>query len=614
MASLSTSSPRDSRIMRAGPIPAPGPESGGGSRPPVWVVSYPESQSYLRMWDLQRRLREHRIAGRIPDLLLLLEHDPVVTLGRNGRKENLLLSRRQFHERGVEVVETDRGGDVTCHAPGQLVGYWIFDLRSLCLDVRRFVREIEETLIRTLGGFGIEGGRREGATGVWVRTHPSTYAKIAAMGLHLSRWVSSHGFALNFSTDLEPFKWIVPCGIRDCRITTMEQLLGRPISRDELERMLLPEMESVFGLESHRLDPHELADIVGMLDRGVPSQGAGPSGASGPGESGPGKSGPDRSGSGVHAAGGGGDSSRRTRRPDWLRVRLPQREEFGHTRRIVKRHRLHTVCESAGCPNICECWSAGTATFMILGNVCTRGCGFCGVQGGCPGPADPDEPGRVASAVAEMGLAYAVLTSVTRDDLPDGGAALWAATIRAVRECSYGTCVEVLVPDFTGDPAALDQVIAAGPDVLGHNVETVPRLYPSARPQADYRRSLELLRRAGECGAVTKSSLMLGLGEEEAEVFSVMDDLRAAGCELLALGQYLQPTRDNLSVDRFVPPEEFNRLADAGRARGFLHVESGPLVRSSYHADAAARSADRHRGRVGKASRAGEIAAERFFG
>ncbi len=547
-------------------------------RPPVWVVSYPQSQPYRQMWDLQRRLREHRLAGRIPDLLLLLEHDPVVTLGRNGRMENLLLPPGRLSERGVEVVRTDRGGDATYHGPGQLVGYWVFDLRSLHKDVHRFVAEIEETLIRTLGRFGIEGGRRQGATGVWVRTHPSVEAKIAAMGLHLSRWVSSHGFALNRSTDLEPFKWIVPCGLRDCSLTTMELLLGRSVSRDELERILLPEVEKLFGREPHRLDPHELADIVSMLDRGGASPGAGLSGASS---------------SGVRIAGGGEDVSLRTRRPEWLRVRLPRSGEFGRTRRIVKRHRLHTVCESASCPNIGECWSAGTATFMILGDVCTRGCGFCGVHGGCPGPVDPEEPDRVASAVSEMGLTYAVLTSVTRDDLPDGGAALWAGTIRAIRRSSPDTRVEVLVPDFLGDSAALDQVLAASPDVLGHNVETVPRLYPIARPQADYRRSLELLRRAGERGAVTKSSLMLGLGESEAEVLSVMDDLRVAGCDLLALGQYLQPTRDNLPVDRFVPPEEFDRLAVAGRARGFLHVESGPLVRSSYHADEAAEIAGR---------------------
>jgi lipoyl synthase len=268
-------------------------------------------------------------------------------------------------------------------------------------------------------------------------------------------------------------------------------------------------------------------------------------------------------------------------------VRLPQGGAFAVTRGIVKRHRLHTVCESANCPNVGECWSAGTATFMILGNVCTRSCRFCAVATGRPGTVDPGEAERVAEAVAQMRLVHAVITSVDRDELPDGGASIWAATIEAIRRLAPKTRIEVLIPDFRGDTATLDLVLAARPDILGHNVETVPRLYRAVRPQAKYPWSLEVLRHAKGRGFVTKSSLMLGLGETLEEVEEVLRDLRGVGCDILTLGQYLQPTRENASVVRYVPPEEFDRLGEYGRSLGFLHVESGPLVRSSYHAERA---------------------------
>jgi len=277
------------------------------------------------------------------------------------------------------------------------------------------------------------------------------------------------------------------------------------------------------------------------------------------------------------------------RRPDWLRVRLPQGEQFAATRGIVSGHRLHTVCESANCPNVGECWSAGTATFMILGNVCTRSCGFCAVLTGRPPGLDPEEPERVAGAIARMGLRHAVITSVDRDDLPDGGAAAWAETIRAVRRAAPETKVEVLVGDFKGCEEDLATVLSARPDILAHNLETVPRLHRIVRPQARYERSLEVLARAKTRGFVTKSSLMLGLGETEEEVIAVLRDLRAVDCDIATFGQYLQPTRDHLPVERFWTPEEFARIAQQAEAMGFWHVESGPLVRSSYHAERAGR-------------------------
>lgn len=272
------------------------------------------------------------------------------------------------------------------------------------------------------------------------------------------------------------------------------------------------------------------------------------------------------------------------RRPEWLRVRIPSGGQYLRLKELMERHRLHTVCEEARCPNMGECWSAGTATFMILGDVCTRSCGFCAVKTGRPGALDRDEPGRVAEAVRIMDVRHAVITSVNRDELEDGGASVFAETIRASRQARPGITIEVLIPDFCGNAAALHTVIDARPDVLNHNIETIPRLYPTVRPQAKYARSLELLDRAKRADMVTKSGLMLGLGESSEEVLEVLSDLRAVSVDIVTLGQYLQPTKDHLPVDRYVHPDEFAMLREKGISMGFRHVESGPLVRSSYHA------------------------------
>jgi len=285
----------------------------------------------------------------------------------------------------------------------------------------------------------------------------------------------------------------------------------------------------------------------------------------------------------------------RLARPEWLKVRLTTTGAFEEVNAMIRRLRLVTVCEEARCPNIHECWAREkTATFMLLGDVCTRHCGFCAVGKGQPGAVDPDEPGRVAEAVAELGLAHAVVTSVNRDDLADGGASHFAETIRAIRRRSPGCAVEVLIPDFCGDERALATVLQAAPDVLNHNIETVPRLYRRVRPDAIYARSLALLSQADafrtRAGSAmrTKSGIMAGLGESSAEIVSTLADLRAHGCDIATIGQYLQPYDKRLPVEKYYTPEEFDALGEEGRRLGFLHVESGPLVRSSYHARHAA--------------------------
>jgi len=279
------------------------------------------------------------------------------------------------------------------------------------------------------------------------------------------------------------------------------------------------------------------------------------------------------------------DTPERGAKPPWLRVTVGQNDTFAATRTRLRAYGLHTVCEEAACPNLGRCWRHGRATVMLLGDRCTRGCRFCNVDKRAVLPPDPDEPQRVAQALRETGLKEVVLTSVTRDDLPDGGAAHWARTVEALHAAAPGVLVEVLVPDFNGDPAAVDTVIRARPEVFGHNLETVPRLYPQARPQADYTRSLAVLRQASAAGMITKTSVMLGLGETAAELEQTLRDARAAGCSIFYAGQYLQPTPRHLPVARYVEPAEFDRLRAAALSLGFEFVASAPLVRSSYHED-----------------------------
>jgi lipoic acid synthetase len=276
------------------------------------------------------------------------------------------------------------------------------------------------------------------------------------------------------------------------------------------------------------------------------------------------------------------------RKPEWLKIKLQTDERFKEVSSLVKDLELHTVCREAHCPNIFECFRNGTATFLILGPKCTRSCRFCAIDTGSPDPVDRDEPARIAKAVSLLKLKHAVITSVTRDDLETGGAEIFALTIERIRAESAGCTVEVLIPDFKGDESSLLKVLSSRPDILNHNIETVPRLYPAVRPDADYNRSLEVLSRSAgysEVGILTKSGIMIGLGENIGEIIETMKDMVSAGCGLLTIGQYLSPSKEKLTVQKYYTPDEFRELKEKGLSVGFEHVESGPLVRSSYHAE-----------------------------
>jgi lipoic acid synthetase len=524
---------------------------------------------YAEAWDLQRALWDGRVSGRsADDYLLLQEHPHTYTLGRFGDDSNLLIDEAALADIGAELFRVDRGGDITYHGPGQVVGYPIVHLGTKP-DLVGHVDRMQRALVATLAGFGIESWAEDGFTGVWTAA-----GKIAAIGVRASKQVTMHGFALNVDPDLSYFGRINPCGLTR-PVTSIAELATRPVSMEEVVRALIPELAAVFGDPEPEVQLGAFARGTGGgdfdIDRLVAS----------------GAFSPERRHEEPLLV--GGRLAGEPERPEWMRVKADLGPEYRSLKKLMRSKSLNTVCEEAGCPNIYECWASGTATLMLLGEVCTRACAFCDVATGRPGEVDWDEPGRAAEAVAAMGLQHAVLTSVNRDDLSDGGAGVFVATIDEIRSRTPATEVEVLIPDFKGDPTALETVMAAKPDVLNHNTETVLRLQRDIRTAANYGRSLVLLARArwlNPTGTV-KSGLIVGMGETDHEVLGALADLRAVGVDIVTIGQYLRPTARHRPIDRFVPPETFAAYGEAGRVLGIPHVESGPLVRSSYHAKAA---------------------------
>ena len=531
-----------------------------------WRVRWLGRLPYAEAWDLQRALWEGRVAGRsTDDYLLLLEHPPTYTVGRNGDGSNVLIDAAERTRRGIEMYDVDRGGDVTFHGPGQLVGYPIVDLGPEP-DVVAYVRRMERALIAALGDLGVEARAEPGYTGVWTER-----GKVAAIGVKVSRGVTMHGFALNVDPDLGFYDHIVPCGIGDRPVTSIAAITGTSPGMEAAVAAVTAGFVTEFGADAEAQygafarGAGRRFDIDRMVAEGVFSAQA----------------------RGREPVLIGGRLPGEPERPDWMRVTADQASAgFTETRSLIEDLGLNTVCAAAGCPNIYECWGQGTATIMLLGDVCTRACAFCDVTTGKPGPVDASEPVRAAAAVARMGLEHAVLTSVDRDDLADGGAGVFAATVREIRAAAPGCRVEVLIPDFKGDTAALETVLDAGPEVLNHNIETVLRLQREVRTAASYGRSLALLARSKrhDPDTAVKSGIIVGMGETEAEVHGTLADLRAVGVDIVTIGQYLRPTARHRPVARYAPPAEFARYAAFGDELGFARVESGPLVRSSYHA------------------------------
>ena len=506
------------------------------------------------------------------DHLLLLEHPHVFTHGpRADLAANVRVSPASVN---AELVAVKRGGDVTYHGPGQLVGYPIVNVANT-LGAADHVCTIQRVLVATLQELGADDvGCLPDYPGVWVGVSGGGPRKIAAIGVRLANGRTMHGFALNVCPDMRYMRdYIVPCGIGDKPVTSLAeegviadmQHVVDVVARHAGDAWGQPERQDV----AWKIRPEDLAPF----SRGEGAAGVG------------------RSAARLQQAGVSEGLAIATRKPNWLRPKVKLGTEVLQLKKTVRDHGLVTVCEEAGCPNLSDCWADGTATFMVLGDRCTRACGFCLVDTRKPLAPSADEPARVAAAITAMALDHAVLTMVARDDLADGGFAHVAACVRAIRAASPRTVVETLVSDARGDDAAVHLLLddsASRPDVFNHNIETVARLQRAVRPNAGYARSLSVLARAKAAGMVVKSGFMLGLGEADDEIAGLLVDLAAIGVDIVTIGQYLRPTDGHLPVARWADPSEFARWKAAGEALGIGHVEASPLTRSSYHAKQAA--------------------------
>lgn len=539
-----------------------------------WLGTVP----YREALALQQGLFAH---GR-EQHLLLLEHPHVFTYGpRTELDTNLRCDPAAV---GAELVAVKRGGDVTYHGPGQLVGYPILSVPN-SLGAAQHVAAVQEVVVRTLTELGLaDVGVLSEYPGVWVGVSGPAPRKICAIGVRLAHGRTMHGFALNVHTDLTYMReHIVPCGIADKPVTSLAEE-GIDVSMHAVVDVLVRHAAAIWADGSverqdvawkHR--PDDLSAFSRGLGAGAPVRSAADHGTV-----------PARLLGRLDQAGVSGGLAIAARKPDWLRPKVVHGTGVLQLKQTVRDLGLVTVCEEAGCPNLSDCWADGTATFMVLGERCTRACGFCLVDTQRPEAPAIDEPARVAEAVARMGLDHAVLTMVARDDLVDGGMAHVAACVEAIRERMPATRIETLISDAKGDPASLELLFAARPDVLNHNIETVARLQRAVRPSAGYARSLGVLSRAKEAGLTTKSGLIVGMGESPAEVVGCLADLAAVGVDIVTIGQYLRPTSHHLPVARWVEPDEFAGWAAAGTALGIGHVEASPLTRSSYHAKQAA--------------------------
>lgn len=527
--------------------------------------------AYREVLAVQTALFEH---GR-EQHLLLLEHPHVFTYGPRAELEKNL--KCDPAEVGADFVSVKRGGDITYHGPGQLVGYPILNLEN-AIGATAHVCSVEQLVIDALTELGVKNaGRLSGFAGVWLDADNDRRRKISAIGVRLAHGRTMHGFALNVDPDMTYMRQhIVPCGVAEYPVTSLKeegidvpmQDVVKIVSRLAIERWGNGKGEQQEVAWVHR--PEDLS----RFSRGE-----------GPGE-------PVRMLGRLADAGVDGGVDLSERKPEWLRPKVQIGTEVLKIKRTLSELKLVTVCEEAGCPNLSECWKDGTATFMVLGERCTRACGFCLVDTRKPELPEVDEPQRVAEAVASMGLTHSVLTMVARDDLTDGGFAHVAECVRAIRERNALTRIETLVSDAKGDVASLQLLFAARPDVFNHNIETVARLQRAVRPSAGYARSLGVLSAAKAAGLVVKSGLVLGMGETSDEVDGCLADLAGIGVNIVTIGQYLRPTTHHTPVARWIHPDEFTRWKQVGEALGIGHVESSPLTRSSYHAKQSADAAN----------------------
>ncbi len=584
--------------------------------------------SYGDGLELQRGLfkRAQAAAQNTPahlrqNYLLLLEHPPVYTFGKRGSYANMLAKPQEL---GAEEYWVDRGGDVTFHGPGQLVGYPIFNLAgegSGLIHTARYVRQLEELLMDALSRLGVNGAHTQKKfPGVWVSPNESkktasdaksTAKKIASIGVRLSKGVTMHGFALNVCTDLDWFSHIVPCGIKGAKMTSIQAEISQAeICQDDIQAEISqaenknqPDSKKSQNCESppqtikpteKQISLEEVAELIAELAQ----KQWGDKNTKPNSKSSTKSNSKSSTQSKFNTQAWALTSSQQvksakddmtlnainihTRKPSWLRAPVKYSSSYMSLKKTLRD--LPTVCEEAACPNLFECWGEGTATFMINGDRCTRNCGFCLVNTQKPQLLDASEPERLAAAARQMGLKHIVITAVARDDLADGGAGAFADSILAVRRLCPEASVEVLIPDFKGQPEDLETVFAHQPDVLNHNLETVLRLQKIVRPQAGYARSLSVLARAKAAGLTTKSSLMVGLGETMPEIKEAIMDLAAVGTDILTIGQYLRPSKSHLPVIRWWEPEDFEELAEMGSEFDIGHIEAGPLVRSSYMA------------------------------